>query len=94
MELPRRTTRLFPHETPTDVVGPLGRSLLIGRLLEDGDGEDLRWLTAELSSGELAAWFAERGGRKLSRRSRAFWAAVLETPCPAVAPGAADLWPL
>ena len=94
MELPRRTTRLFPHEVPTDVVEPRGRSLLIGRLLEDGDGEDLRWLTAELSTGELAAWLAERGGQKLSRRSRAFWAAVLDTPCSAPAHGAADLWPL
>jgi len=67
---------------------------VIGRLLEDGDGADLAWLCETVPEAELAAWLARHGGRKLSRRSRAFWEAVLAT-APSPAPESGDLlWPL
>ena len=67
---------------------------MIGRLLEDGDGADLAWLCETVPEEELAAWLEHHGGRKLSRRSRAFWEVVLAAvPSPAAASGDL-LWPL
>ncbi|HVT61188.1 MAG TPA: hypothetical protein VHR45_22685 [Thermoanaerobaculia bacterium] len=50
---------------------------LLTRLLEDGDRADLAWLCATLPEPGLAAWLAHHGGRRLSRRSLAFWDLVL-----------------
>jgi hypothetical protein len=66
----------------------------LARLLEDGDGADLTWLTAQIPEPEIAAWLARHGGRQLSRRSRAFWAAVLDILPGPPAPGSDALWPL
>lgn len=67
---------------------------MIGRLLEDGDGADLAWLCEAVPEEELAAWLERHGGRKLSRRSRAFWEVVLAAvPSPAAESGDL-LWPL
>jgi hypothetical protein len=79
---------------PFDPAEPAARSRLIGRLLEDGDRADLAWLGQQTSRGELADWFHAHGGRRLSRRSRAFWSAVLAQPLPQPHPFAEALWPL
>jgi hypothetical protein len=91
--LPARTARLFPHEVVEQLPAD-GPGLVIARLLEEGDGEDLRWLARATGEAELAAWVRRRGGRKLSRRSRAFWVCVLGVPAPRPAAAAAELWPL
>ncbi|HEX7184413.1 MAG TPA: hypothetical protein VF756_21480 [Thermoanaerobaculia bacterium] len=94
MAIPPGTRRLFPGYEERDLQGS---SLLIARLLEDGDREDLAWLTSTLTEEDLAGWLGRHGGRQLSRRSRAFWEAVL---APLDNPGgdrpdAGDLlWPL
>ena len=73
---------------------PGDSSLVIGRLLEDGDGADLGWLCEAVPEEDLAAWLERHGGRKLSRRSRAFWEVVLGA-APGPAPETGDLlWPL
>jgi hypothetical protein len=47
-----------------------------------------------MPEAELAAWLERHGGRKLSRRSRAFWEVVLAAvPGPAAESGDL-LWPL
>ena len=89
--LPEHTARLFPNE---DVESAEARGLLIERILEDGDGDDLRWLTAEVAESELADWVTRAGGRKLSRRSRAYWSQVLGVDSGTAAASAATLWPL
>jgi len=71
-----------------------GRAAAVRRLLEDGDRADLAWLGERFERAELVRWFDAHAGRQLSRRSRAFWAAVLARPLPPPAPGAAELWPL
>lgn len=88
--------RLFPDVAREDLtLDPGGaRSLLLARLLEDGDRNDLAWLVGALPESEIAAWFQSHGGRKLSRRSAAYWQAVLGVSAGAPAPGRADLWPL
>jgi len=73
---------------------PAARSRLIGRLLEEGDRADLAWLGRQISRGELTDWFRAHAGRRLSRRSRAFWSAVLAQPLPPPHPLAEALWPL
>jgi hypothetical protein len=79
---------------PLELHQPAARSRLIGRLLEEGDRAELAWLGSEVSRDELAAWFRAHGGRRLSRRSRAFWSAVLAQPLPSSHPLAEALWPL
>lgn len=102
--LPPGTRRLFPHGEVELVrrdpeTGRLPHAAwLIGRLLEDGDSEDLRWLAGEMGEAELARWLTERGRRQLSHRSRAFWELVLAPaaePETAAEPSASrELWPL
>jgi hypothetical protein len=69
-------------------------SFVIGRLLEDGDGADLRWLFANVPEEAAAAWLGERGGRQLSARSRAFWEVLLGVPAGPASEIGRELWPL
>ncbi len=92
MQLPDATLRLFHSYRPEDLVDAAGRDLLIGRLLEEGDRRDLRWLTAEIDGAELARWLEARGVRQLSRRSLAFWSRLFDTTPEDSADDA--LWPL
>lgn len=94
MALPEHTRRLFPDCEEAELLQPAGRGQLIARLLEDGDEEDLRWLAATLGEATLTEWFAHWGGRRLSRRSRAFWRTVLGVEPPPPPPLAEALWPL
>ena len=64
------------------------------KLLEEGDSLDLRHLTRTVSEAELAEVFVTRGGRRLSGRSRVFWAFVLDRPEPEAHPLAEQIWPL
>jgi alpha-D-ribose 1-methylphosphonate 5-triphosphate synthase subunit PhnH len=90
--------RLFPDVPREDLTlnpSPRGsRSLVLARLLEDGDRNDLAWLFAALPESEVAAWLGLHGGRKLSRRSAAYWQTVLGVAAGAPATDRADLWPL
>jgi hypothetical protein len=98
--LPAHVARHFPDGI--DLADAAGRGAAIARLLEDGDRADLAWLAATVGRAEIARWFARHGARRLSRRSRALWAAVFDsesTPERAGAPAsppplAASLWPL
>lgn len=97
--MPEETRRLFP-ELDLASLDPLPndsekmRSWILGRLLEEGDTVDLCWLATWAEESELAAWFERRGGRRTSRRARAFWSLVLDTrPSPSAAIEKA-LWPL
>ncbi|MDX1999495.1 MAG: hypothetical protein SF066_17390 [Thermoanaerobaculia bacterium] len=90
MTLPEGARRLFP---PDLAVLPEG-DFVIERLLEEGDSADLRWLASHRGEAALGEWFGRCGGRRLSRRSRAFWALVLDRAPSLPAPGAEELWPL
>jgi hypothetical protein len=73
---------------------PAHRDFVAARLLEEGSGDDLRWLLAAIGREPLAALLAARGGRVLSRRSRAFWERLLGVGGAPPPPLAAELWPL
>src|SRR5262245_49563856 len=86
--------RLFPDVAAEDLTLSAARSLVLSRLLEDGDEADLRRLFAALPEAEAAAWLERAGGRQLSRRSAAFWRLVLDRESGAEPAVAAELWPL
>jgi len=97
-EPPKNTERLFP-DLAIDALATLGtdarlEATVIGRVLEEGDTEDLRWLSSRWSVSELQRWMERYGSRILSRRSRLFWAAVLDVDCPAPQPITEEIWPL
>jgi hypothetical protein len=93
VSLPAGARRLFPHYAEEDLDPQRAPSLLISRLLEDGDAVDLAWLLETVPEPEIAAWLA-RHGRQLSRRSRAFWGAVLGVEAGPADSEAKALWPL
>lgn len=96
VSLPSSTGRLLAHYGDAEVGFTEHRAFLIGRLFEEGDTRDLRWLTENVTEKELSAWLTKYGGRRLSKRSLAFWEALLgddealaERP-----PETEELWPL
>lgn len=93
MDLPETARRLFAH---VDVAGrgASATGLVVGRLLEEGESGDLRWLVETEGEERLADWVRERGGRQLSRRSRWFWESVLGVEAVSSAAVAEELWPL
>ncbi len=92
--LPPGVARHFPGETLA-LEDSAARTRILGRLLEDGDRADLAWLGSHFSTAEIATWYELHAARRLSRRSRAFWSAVLgRTPPPAPTAIAEALWPL
>lgn len=95
--IPEATRRLFHGYADADLDPSRGgRSLLISRLLEDGDSADLAWLCRTIPEEELASWLESRGSRQLSVRSRAFWEVVLGTRAVTLpeTPERKALWPL
>jgi len=94
VSLPAGARRLFAAWNEEDLVPERASSLLLARLLEDGDAADLAWLTATFPEPEIAAWLTRHGGRQLSRRSRAFWQVVLGVEASPANPEAEALWPL
>lgn len=97
--LPEGARRLFPDGPPRPTShGDDTADFLIGRLLEEGDSADLRWLAAALPEKRLGDWLVRRGARQLSRRSYLFWRALLDPAGRrAEPPGGAlreALWPL
>lgn len=79
---------------PQRAFGPENRNLVIAQILEAGDRTDLAWLAATVGREGIAAFVRERGGRKLSARSRRFWSRALGLAEPECHPLAERLWPL
>ncbi|MEM7482299.1 MAG: hypothetical protein AAF481_14075 [Acidobacteriota bacterium] len=63
---------------------------IAGRLLEEGDGDDLRWLASQVDEAALRA-AADHPKSELSRRSRAFWQLLLDMEPVATH---SEVWPL
>lgn len=88
---PAGTARLFPHLTDGVPLASESRAFLIARLLEEGEGTDLAWLTSVVPLDELREWARSHGCRQLSRRSLRFWNLVLDVES-GPEPGD-ELWP-
>lgn len=92
MNQPTALGRLFPGMSSGDIECPEAIGFVIGRVLEEGDREDLHWLSEQVEEPRLRKWLAERGSRQLSRRSRAFWSLLLSTSDSGLPEN--PLWPL
>jgi hypothetical protein len=91
---PVRTRIRFAGHEVTALASPAHAGYVIGCLLEEGDGDELRWLVAAIGPARVAEWVETHGARRLSRRSRAFWLRVLGLPPTGPAAVARELWPL
>ena len=92
--LPAAVRARFPAYAEAELTQPRHRAFLIGRLLEEGSGEELRWLVDAVGVAPLAAVVRRHGARALSRRSRSFWQRVLAVETGEPPPLARELWPL
>ncbi len=88
-----RMRERFAGYSEATLVAPAHHAFLAARLMEEGDGEELRWLLATVGREALVDLLATRGGRLLSRRSRAFWERVLAAESAPPHPLARELWP-
>lgn len=93
-ELPGGTRRLFGHYTVSDQLADRSPDFVIGRLLEEGVSDDLRWLFRRFSEAQIVDWLERRGSRQLSKRSRLFWSLVLDHPVTTPPDINQLLWPL
>ena len=92
--LPDNARRLFAHYGKIDDLAASAPGMVMARLMEEGDSDDLRWLIDTYSEKQITEWFVQHGHRQLSRRSRSFWQLLLNRPDPTT-PGTTDeLWPL
>jgi hypothetical protein len=89
---PVSAARRWPHYGLEADEAPAG--FLCSRLLEDGDGDELRWLFARQGEAAVGRWLARRASRALSARSRAYWSLVLGVPLAPATDAARELWPL
>lgn len=89
---PAGTRRLFPGDEVEALLGPEGAGEVIARVLEEGDSADIRWLVRRYTVEALREWVRRCGGRRLSRRSRRFWEALLDVRCVEPSPVATELW--
>lgn len=71
-----------------------GRWCLIEAILDNGNHQDIQWLVSRVGESELVEWLETRGGRRLNRRNRLFWAWLLDRPVPAAHPLTEQIWPL
>ena len=92
MLLPSSVRERFYDYPAEELTKPEHRSFLVGRLLEEGNSDELSWLVASCGRQELTAWLRRHGARLLSSRSRAFWMRLLAVDEPTDA--AVSWWPL
>jgi hypothetical protein len=93
-EIPPAVRARFAHPSDATLRDPHNLPFLVARLMEEGSGAELRWLVGAVGREPLVALLRDRGGRQLSRRSRAFWQRVLGVASAPAHPLARDLWPL
>ncbi len=93
-ELPARTRRLFDHYVDPNGLVERFPEFFIGRLLEEGNSDDLEWLFLRFEESPIISWLDKYGSRQLSRRSRLFWSLVLDRPVDRTPPINGELWPL
>lgn len=90
--LPEQTQRLFAHYGEPENLAENAPGLVMARLMEEGDSNDLRWLTDTYSEKQITEWLVQHGHRQLSCRSRSFWQSLLNQPALATPDTTDELW--
>ncbi len=94
IRLPSATQRLFAHYDNPEELAETAPALVMARLMEEGDSQDLRWLTTTFPESRARQWLHRQGHRQLSRRSRWFWQLVLRCPAAPTPCFSDEVWPL
>lgn len=63
------------------------REFVIGRVLETGSWDAIRWLRREAGDQSLRDWILRHSGRSLSSEQLRFWQLILDLPADVV-----DVW--
>ena len=90
--LPGDTRRLFAHYDAPDELAESAPTLVLSRVMEEGDSQDLRWLIDRYSEARIGDWLDRQGHRQLSRRSLSFWRLILDRDDTTIPEDADELW--
>jgi len=90
--LPGNACRLFAHYDDVEQLPAASPGLVIAKLLEEGEGSDLRWLTSAFPESRLSSWLDLHDTRLLSRRSRSFWRLLFDRPDRSTKESGDQLW--
>jgi hypothetical protein len=80
-EVLARARRLFWDVDVAALDPELHEDFILGRVLVEGDWECVRAVRREIGDEGLAAFVRRAGARRLDRRTRRFFEAVLDLPC-------------
>ena len=79
--IPPSARILFPEYDAGRLHAYRDASLIIPKIMEQGDRLEIRWMLSQYSSGWIKGWLAREGWR-LSPRAARFWSWWLKTPFP------------
>lgn len=80
VELPETLRDLFWDHDFGQLDWRIHRDFVIGRVLEAGSWEAIRWLRSVVDDTGLRDWIERREGRSLSAKQLRFWQLILEIP--------------
>jgi hypothetical protein len=87
IELPEILGDLFWDHDFSQLDWRTHRDFIIGRVLESGSWDAIRWLRSVVGDVGLRDWIDRREGRPLSAKQLRFWQLILEIP-----PERVDQW--
>jgi len=76
--IPREIGWVFWDVNPRSLDVVLHRDYILGRVLERGGIEEVRWVIASYGMKEIHRFLRDRGSPELSRRTVQFWRAVFK----------------
>jgi hypothetical protein len=85
--LPEQLRSLFWDCDFAQLDGQQDREFVIGRILESGSWQAVRWLRREAGDDAIRAWIERHRGRSLGREQLRFWQLLLDLPAETV-----DAW--
>jgi hypothetical protein len=84
VELPELLGRYSWDYGPGRLTWPESRHTIIGRLLEAGGFDAVRWLRRNVDDAEIRDFIVQRRGRGLDPKRLRYWELILELPEPQV----------
>lgn len=76
--LPADSAWLFPENTFKDIRLDTHHGVIVERILERGNREQVSWLFRTYGEEDVARWVRQHGYRSLTRRSFALWRLALD----------------
>ncbi len=80
VELPELLGRYFWDYAPGRLTWPDSRQTIIGRLLEKGGFDSVRWLRRHVGDQEIREFIIARRGRGIDPKRLRYWELILRLP--------------